>query len=116
MGMGDGSGKMGAPSMAAVAGQAVRDRRATENDLISHADLLQATPNIATEPLRTCPPRPAPMRPDGVVGVGRKPIPGPTFLDTCHDLGYIYGVRRPRSQEDLMIYVRRAFGLRRPGV
>jgi hypothetical protein len=31
---------------------------------------------------------------DGVIGVGRKPIPRPGFLDTCEYLGYIHGERR----------------------
>lgn len=36
--------------------------------------------------------------------MGRKLIPRPSFLDTCHYLGYIYGERRWRSLEDPVIY------------
>ena len=34
---------------------------------------------------------------DGAAGVGRKPIPRPSFLDTCDYLGYIYRERRWRD-------------------
>ena len=36
--------------------------------------------------------------------MGRKPIPRPSFLDTCTYLGFIYGERRWRSIEDDVIY------------
>jgi len=36
--------------------------------------------------------------------LGRKPIPRPSFLDTCTYLGFIYGERRWRSIEDDVIY------------
>jgi Cytotoxic len=36
--------------------------------------------------------------------LGRKPIPRPSFLDTCRYLGYIYGERRWRSVEDDVFY------------
>ena len=41
---------------------------------------------------------------DGAIGVGRKPIPGPGFLDTCEYLGYIYGERRWRDRRADVLY------------
>jgi hypothetical protein len=41
---------------------------------------------------------------DGVLRVGRKPIPRPGFLDTCDYLGYIYGERRWRDANGDLIH------------
>ena len=43
---------------------------------------------------------------DEAVDVGRKPIPGTGYLNTCEYLGYIHGARRWRSPdgEDLLTW------------
>lgn len=36
--------------------------------------------------------------------MGRKPIPKPSFLDTCEYVGYVYGERRWRGTSDEFLY------------